>query len=54
MKSKRYNYECATCEGPVEKTPCGEGTGLHGWSCTTCGRGVKVKRRINGKQEESN
>jgi hypothetical protein len=52
MNSKRYNYSCATCEGPVVKTPTGDGErkgvkhGLHGWECNNCGRGAKVSRTL--------
>ena len=52
-KSTRYEYSCASCESPVEKSPTGQsegkggGHGLHGWQCMgACGRGVKVTRRL--------
>lgn len=53
--SKRYNYSCFTCQGSVKKEECGKkgerGSyhGLHGWSCSNCGDGVKVARQIRGE-----
>ena len=51
-KSTRYEYSCASCESPVEKSPTGQsegkgaGHGLHGWKCNNCGDGVKVSRTL--------
>jgi DNA-directed RNA polymerase subunit RPC12/RpoP len=51
-QSKRYEYSCAGCSSPVTKTPTGDGEkkgvkhGLHGWSCDSCGSGVKVSRKL--------
>lgn len=49
----RYDYSCSICSGSVKKTPTGkkkgkedEWNGLHGWSCSSCGHGVKVSRKL--------
>lgn len=52
MRSDRFTYRCAACAGPVSKTKVGTSgkagsySGLHGWECTNCGRGIKVSRTL--------
>lgn len=48
----KFTYSCATCGGSVIKKPVSTTgakgkevyTGLHGWKCSNCGPGAKVKR----------
>jgi DNA-directed RNA polymerase subunit RPC12/RpoP len=50
MPNVRYEYSCAKCGGKVTKPPLGVESGLHGWQCDECGRGIKVKRKLNKEE----
>jgi hypothetical protein len=54
-----YTYSCAKCGGSVDKPKVEMDEkgkfvhGLHGWCCSVCGKGVKVKRTLNQHSEQS-
>jgi hypothetical protein len=56
-QSKRYEYSCSQCGGPVSKPEVStdkEGKmvhGLHGWKCSIHGA-VSVKRSMRSKANE--
>ena len=57
MNKPRYEYRCAVdgasvTKKPVSMTPAvkkGAATfsGLHGWTCSLCGHGPKVARKLS-------